>query len=140
MLRLMASEPDATTDIAEAVKLIERRRLRAFVDADVDVAETLHAPEFRVVDPRGGTHSKGEILGWLAEGILDYRRFEAVSDVELEASGDLAVLHYRSGIDVLVQGLAPQSLEAWLTICYRRAENHAGWQVFWHQETAISAE
>ncbi|MFP5372170.1 MAG: nuclear transport factor 2 family protein, partial [Actinomycetes bacterium] len=75
----MPPQLDATPDIAEALKLLERRRLRAFVEADVDVAEALHAPEVRVVDPRGGTHSKGEILGWLAAGSLDYRRFEAVS-------------------------------------------------------------
>jgi len=136
----MASEPAVTTDSADAVKAIERQRLRAFVEADVQVAETLHAPNFEVVDPRGGTHSKKEVLSWLAAGVLDYRRFEAVSDVDLMASGDLAVLHYRSGIDVLVQGLAPQSLEAWLTICYRRAGDGAGWQAVWHQETAISAE
>jgi ketosteroid isomerase-like protein len=136
----MASEAAVTTDSAEAVQAIERQRLRAFVEADVEVAARLHTPDFQVVDPRGGTHSKEEILGWLAAGVLDYRRFEAVSDVQVTASGDLAVLYYRSGIDVLVQGLAPQSLEAWLTICYRRAQGDAGWQVFWHQETAITAE
>jgi len=122
---------------AEELEAAERRRLRALVDADVEVALTLHAPDFRLVDPRGGVHGVGEIVDGLAAGAVDYRRFDPVSDIEVLVSGDLAVTRYRSRIEVLVQGLPPQSLEAWHTNCYRRAQDAGGWQAVWAQETAV---
>ncbi|MGY1639459.1 nuclear transport factor 2 family protein [Geodermatophilus sp. SYSU D00742] len=133
----MTSAGEATTDVAGAVRAVESRRLRALLEADIEVARRLHAPDYRVVDPRGGTHTRDEYLDGVAAGAFDYRRFEAVTEMEVMASGDLAVLHYRSGIDILVRGLAPQSLEAWQTVCYRRTEADAGWQVVWQQETAV---
>src|SRR5437879_3016421 len=115
----LETSESVTAGSVEAVKDCELRRLHALVDADVETARGLHAPDFQIVDPRGGTHGRDEILDGLAAGGLDYRRFEPVSDLEVMISSDLAVVHYRSRIDVLVQGLAPQSLEAWHTKCYR---------------------
>jgi ketosteroid isomerase-like protein len=135
---VLASAGEVTTDVAAAVKALELQRVRALLEADLEVAERLHAPDYQVVDPRGGTHTRDEYLAGVATGALDYRRFEAVTEIEVMASGDLAVLHYRSGIDILVAGLAPQSLEAWQTVCYRRTGGDARWQVVWQQETAVS--
>lgn len=125
---------------AEAVKDSELRRLRALVDVDMEAAGALHAPDFRVVDPRGGTHGRDEYLEGLAAGLFDYRRFEPVSDIEVMTSGDLAVVHYRSRIDVMVHGRAPQSLEAWNTNCYRRAPDADAWQAVLAQETAVGTD
>ena len=77
----MPTDWDVTTDPAETLKAIEHRRLRALVDADIEVAGPLHAPDFELVNPRGGTLSKEEYLGGIASGVLDYRRFEAVSEI-----------------------------------------------------------
>jgi ketosteroid isomerase-like protein len=120
------------------VEETERRRLRALVTADIPAARALHARDCRVVDPRGGTHSGHDYLEALAAGAVDYGRFEPVSDIDVLLSGDLAVAVYRSRIDVEVQGLAPQSLEAWHTNCYRRARDSGNWELVWAQETAVA--
>ena len=132
------SAPAVTAGSTEDLKANELRRLRALVDADIQTARTLHAPDFQLVDPRGGVHGLDEYLEGLAAGAVDYRRFDPVSDIEVVVSGDLAVTHYKSRIEVLVQGLPPQVLEAWHTNCYRRAQGADGWQVMWAQETAIA--
>jgi hypothetical protein len=83
-------------------------------------------------------HGLDEYLEGLAAGVIDYRRFEPTSDIKVFLSGDLAVACYTSRIEVLVQGLPPQALEAWHTNCYSRARNSDGWQLVWGQETAIA--
>jgi ketosteroid isomerase-like protein len=122
----------------EDLRATELERLRALVEADIGTARALHAPDFRAVDPRGGVHGLDEYLEGLAGGALDYRRFDPVSEIEVSVSGDLAVTRYRSRIEILVQGLPPQDLEAWHTNCYRRARDSGGWQAVWAQETAVA--
>lgn len=135
---LASSAPAGAAGSTEDLRADELRRLRALVAADVQATRTLHAPDFRLVDPRGGVHGLEEYLEGLAAGAVAYRRFDPVSDIEVHVSGDLAVTHYRSRIEVLVQGLPPQALEAWHTNCYRRAQETGGWQVVWAQETAVT--
>ena len=43
-------------------------------------------------------------------GQINYRRFEAVSDIEVMTDGNLAVLRYRSEIDIHVEGQQPGPL------------------------------
>jgi ketosteroid isomerase-like protein len=134
----VTSAPAATAGSTEDVRATELRRLRALVDADTQATRALHAPDFRLVDPRGGVHGLDEYLEGLAAGAVEYRRFDPVSDIEVSVSGDLAVTRYRARIEVLVRGLPPQSLEAWHTNCYRRTPDADGWQAVWAQETAVT--
>jgi hypothetical protein len=72
-----------------------------------------------------------------------------MSEIEVMADGDLAVLRYRSLIDIAVAGQQPGPLECWHLDCYRRDDNVAdngpggtgngpgGWQVRWSQATEI---
>jgi ketosteroid isomerase-like protein len=53
------------------------------------------------------------------------------------ADGDLAVLRYRSAIEISVQGQEPGKLEAWHLDCYRRDDNGT-WRIRWSQATAIT--
>jgi hypothetical protein len=41
-------------------RTIERERLRSLVDADIATARRLHADDFELIHPRGGTLSKEE--------------------------------------------------------------------------------
>jgi len=134
----VTSAPAGTAGSTEDLRANELRRLRALVDADVQATRALHAPDFQLVDPRGGVHGLDEYLAGLAAGAVEYRRFDPVSDIEVAVSGDLAVTHYKARIEVLVQGLPPQSLEAWHTNCCRRAQHADGWQATWAQETAVT--
>jgi ketosteroid isomerase-like protein len=125
------------TEIANALRTLKNGRLQALVAADADVLESLHAAAFVLVTPSGGVWSKAEHIGGVLSGRIDYRRFEAVSDIEVMADGDLAVLRYRSAIDIHVQGQQPGPLACWHTDCYRRTGQESPWQVVWSQATEI---
>jgi hypothetical protein len=121
-----------TDELAE----IERRRLRALVEVKPEEADALHAEDFRIVTPSGHTWSKAEYLGGIASGEIDYQRFEPISEIDVMADGDLAVLRYRSAIEISVKGLRPGKLEAWHLDCYRR--DSGTWRIRWSQATAIT--
>ncbi|SIS01950.1 hypothetical protein SAMN05444858_14220 [Micromonospora avicenniae] len=81
--------------------------------------------------------SKEHYLGGIASGDINYRRFEAVSGIDVMVDGSLAVLRYRSLIDIAVQGQTPGLLECWHLDCYRRDRHGGPWRVRWSQATAI---
>ena len=115
---------------------IEQRRLRALVAADSPTLDALHAPEFELIHPGGGAWTKEDYLGGIRSGDIDYRRFEAVSEIEVVADGAVAVLRYRSAIDIHVRGQQAGTLSCWHMDCYRR--DGQGWRVVWSQATEIS--
>jgi hypothetical protein len=127
---------DATLE--EELRNVERRRLRSLVERRVEEADALHAPDFRLVHPGGGVWSKEQYLGGVASGRIRYRRFEATSDIEVMVDGALAVLRYRSAIDIAVQGQEAGPIDCWHLDCYRRDDDAGSWRVRWSQATSIS--
>lgn len=122
-----------------ALKDLEARRLRALIDADEVTLDALHAPEFVLINPSGGAWSKAKYLGGVLSGDINYRRFTAVSDIDVMVDGSLAVLRYRSAIDIHVQGQEAGPLECWHMDCYRATSAGASWQVVWSQATEIQS-
>jgi hypothetical protein len=116
---------------------LEKQRLRALVEADAATLDALHAPEFVLIHPGGGAWSRAKYLGDVVAGTIDYRRFDAVSPIDVVADGGLAVLRYRSAIDIHVQGREPGPLECWHTDCYRTAGSGSPWRAVWSQATEI---
>ena len=47
---------------ADRLRAVERARLRSLVDADVTTARRLHADDFELINPNGGTLSKEKYL------------------------------------------------------------------------------
>jgi ketosteroid isomerase-like protein len=121
---------------AEGLREIERERLVWLVEGRVAEAAAVHAEDFVIVTPSGHSWTKAEYLGGIESGEIDYRRFEPVSAIEVMLDGDVAVLRYRSAIEISVAGREPGELEAWHLDCYRRTT--AGWQIRWSQATAIT--
>ena len=121
----------------DTLRTLEARRLRALVEADAEVLDALHAAEFVLVNPSGGVWSKARYLGGVLSGEINYRRFDAVSAIEVVTDGNLAVLRYQSAIDIHVAGQQPGPLECWHMDCYRRTAADTPWQVIWSQATAF---
>lgn len=123
---------------ADALRELERTRLRALVAADLAVSDPLHADDFRIATPSGVVWTKDEYLGGIGDGRIDYRRFEATSEIEVVLDAAVGVVRYRSAIEISVEGNPPARLEAWHLDVYRAGDDGL-WQVRWSQATAIDA-
>jgi len=121
---------------ADAIRQLERERLSALVNADVQRARELHSEEFQLVNPRGQTLTKDQYLGGIKSGQLDYLLWEPVSPIAVRLHGDAAVIRYRARLEIVVDGQRVPEAQYWHTDSY---EKHAGqWQVVWSQATLAS--
>lgn len=119
--------------MSDAVADLERRRLRAVVEADHRVLDELHHPDFSLCTPSGEIWSRATYLGGLGDGRIVYSRFEPVSDIEVRASGDLAAVRYRSTIDLVTPG-GGGHLECHHLDVYTR-DGAGNWRCLWSQAT-----
>lgn len=110
---------------------LERTRLRALVDADVETAGPLHAEDYQLVTPNGSEMTKDDYLGAIGSGELRYRVFEAASEIAVLGDGPVAVLRYLARISFDDR----PGLLCWHTDCYRQRDGR--WQVVWSQATRI---
>jgi hypothetical protein len=67
---------------------------------------------------------------------LERKRLRALVD-EVFVDGGLAVLRYRSAIDIHVQGQQAGRLACWHTDCYRATAGRAQWWLVRSQATEI---
>ena len=112
---------------------LERRRLRSLVEVDLDVARSLHAPDYQLVTPGGATYTRDEYLGEIASGALGYDVFEADSEVAVKVlGGDAAAVRYVARIVVTFPG-GRDDTRAWHTDIYARRDG--AWQVVWSHAT-----
>ena len=118
---------------AELVQ-IEQLRLRALVDADVAVAEGIHAHDFQLITPGGDAYSKEQYLGDVASGVIDYRVWEPL-DIEVHVRGDAGCLRYHSNLEIIVAGRRIDLSRYWHTDYYERRDGR--WQVIWSHATEI---
>jgi hypothetical protein len=123
-----ASEPDLAD--------VERRRLRALVDADLAVADQLHANDFQLITPSGDSLSKEEYLQRVASGEIDYLVWEP-EEIDARVHDDTACLRYRSTITIIVSGDERGPDQYWHTDFYEKRGDR--WQVVWSQATGIVA-
>ena len=133
---------------AAALRDIERQRLRALVQADMDTAAALHADDYQLITPRGYAMSMQEYLDRIASGRLRYRVFEPVSDIAVRGSGEVALLRYQVRISVAEDddengdengdagdSLVHAAMTCWHTDCYECRNGR--WQAVWSQATVI---
>jgi hypothetical protein len=118
----------------EALRAVERERLRALVEADMEVADRLHAEDFQLITPSGDALSKQQYLDDVASRWLHYTVFEPDSPIETRISGQTAVIRYRSRIEISSAG-KPDAGAFWHTDTYEKRKGH--WQAVWSQATRI---
>ena len=128
----MESHPSAE----EQLRNVERARLRALVDGDIELAAVMHTAEFQLINPAGESFSKAAYLDMIASGDLRYVMWEP-EEIAVRMNDDRAAIRYRS----MIQGnRAGEPFEGryWHTDTYERRDGQ--WQVVWSQATEISAE
>src|SRR5688572_1867469 len=74
---MLAASAVSAQKKADELRAIEKERLRSLVDADIATARRLHADDFQLINPNGGTLSKEQYLADIASGALDYKEWES---------------------------------------------------------------
>jgi hypothetical protein len=118
------------------VRATARERIRALLDVDMEVARQLHANDFQLVTPLGAVFSKEQYLGAVAAGHLHYLVCEVDSPIDVRMYSDVALIRYRSQIEIEVQGQRYQRAPYWFIDAYERREGR--WQIVWSQGTGIA--
>ncbi|HEY6570536.1 MAG TPA: nuclear transport factor 2 family protein [Candidatus Limnocylindrales bacterium] len=113
---------------------IERERLRALVEIDLDRAAELHADDFQLVTPSGRVLSKAEYLEAVRTRAIAYALWEA-GEIEVRRHDDAAMIRYRSEMAFTVDGARTPRRRFWHTDLYERRDGR--WQVVWSQATEI---
>lgn len=134
MPQLSKEQNACHTTECEDLRAVERARLLALVERNVELARTLHADDFQLVTPVGMTFSKDQYLGAIAAGGLIYRLWDP-QQIEVRLYGQAAALRYRSSMEV---SFGPHHLpraEYWHTDLYER--RGGAWQVVWSHATEI---
>jgi hypothetical protein len=119
---------------ADAIRAIERQRLRSLVAANIEAAQRLHASDFQLINPLGGALSKEEYLGAVAAGEIDYLVWEPEA-IEVRVHGQVALIRYRAQLEVVAQGQKIALRRYWHTDSYEKRDGR--WQVVWSQATEI---
>lgn len=119
---------------AEDVRNIERERLRALVNANMDVARPLHAEDFQAINPLGRSLSKEQYLSSVASGESDYLYWEP-DTISVRLYGAAAVIRYRSEAELVVRGQKIPRRAYWNTGSYEKRNSR--WRIVWFQVTEI---
>lgn len=130
---LAASEVRAQRK-ADELRSIEKERLRSLVDADIVTARRLHADDFQLINPNGGTLSKEQYLADIASGALDYKEWEP-EEIQVRLYKNFAVIRYKAHLRVSVKGSAGRSVNFWHTDLYEKRKG--SWQIVWSHATLI---
>ena len=120
---------------ADKLRAIERERLRALVDADIPTASRLHADDFELINPRGGTLSKEQYLRDIASGDLNYLEWEP-GEIRVRLYGKSAVIRYQARLRVSVKGSPGRPVTFWHTDLYEKRNGQ--WQIVWAHATQLN--
>jgi hypothetical protein len=134
-MKKSGSHESKTQNVFDELRAMERERLHSLVNADMEVANRLHADDFQLVNPLGGVLSKDEYLGLIASGDIDYLEWDP-DEIEVKVYGDAAVIRYQALLKIAVRGMpeAPSG-RFWHIDVYEKRDGQ--WQVVWSQATHI---
>ncbi len=119
---------------ADELRGIESRRLTAILAGERVSLETLHAPDFLLCTPSGTVWSKRHYVDGLVDGTIRYTRFQPVTPLEVALDSRLAVIRYRSAIEISVDHAEPGALECWHLDVYE-CSDQGQWRCRWSQAT-----
>lgn len=119
----------------ELLRATERKRLQSLVEANMEIANQLHADDFQLINPLGGSLSKEQYLGGIASGEINYLRWEP-EEIAVRQHGEIAILRYQAQMEIIVYGQKAPLHRLWHTDAYEKRDGR--WQVVWSQATAIT--
>jgi len=132
----MDTTSSPASSAADDVRSAEQKRLSALITGDMEVSRQLHADDFQLVTPLGAVFSKEEYLGAVAAGIFHYLAIQLDSPIDVRMYHDVALIRYRTQIEIEVQGQRYPRAPYWFTDVYEKRDGQ--WQIVWSQGTGIA--
>ena len=120
----------------ELLRSTERERLRVLVAGDVERAAQLHTEDCQLINPLGGALSREQYLGGIGSGQIHYLYWEPES-IAVRLYADVAVIRYRSELEIVVKGHHIPRQRYWHTDLYERRGTQ--WQVVWSHATSADS-
>src|SRR5687768_15837537 len=124
-LVLVATNAIAQDSVNQLIA-IEHKRLRSLLDADMPAARRYHADDFQLINPNGGTMSREQYLGRVADGSLNYIEWEP-EEIRVKLYSGSAVIRYKAHLKVSVNGNAGRDMHFWHTDLYEK--RNGVWQI-----------
>jgi hypothetical protein len=119
---------------AEAFRKLERSRLQALVERNMDLARQLHAVDFQLITPTGHVYLRDQYLGEIETGQLKYLSWDP-EQMEVRTRANVTLLRYRARLEVDSGRGQASTFHCWHTDSYELINGL--WQVVWSQATAI---
>jgi len=113
---------------------VERSRLKALVDRDMELAWQLHAPDFQLITPSGRSFTRDRYLSKIEEGVLRYLRWEP-GPMDVRVHAETALVRYQATLELDSGDGHGTPFQCWHIDSYEL--NGTLWQVVWSQATAI---
>ena len=120
--------------LADALRAVERSRLRALVDADLDAAQPLHAIDFQLITPRGRCMTREQYFDAIRAGFIRYLAWEP-GPIDVRVHDAVALIRYRARLQFAPVENPQAAFECWHTDTYEQRDGR--WQVVWSQATKI---
>lgn len=121
----------------EHIREIERARIQALLDRDMELARRLHAPEYQLITPAGTALSRDRYLAKIASGELTYLQWKP-QHMHVRLAGAMALVRYKVTLELDAGGGRGTPFECWHTDSYEL--NDGAWQAVWSQATAIRSQ
>ena len=116
-------------------RALERARLRALVERNMELALAFHSPEFHLVTPGGKARSRESYLAAVETGAISYLKWQA-GEMTVRQFKDVVLLRYQAELEMPSQSGGTSSFVCWHTDSY---ELHDGlWQVVFSQATRVA--
>ena len=119
------------------IESIERERVHALVNGEMEVARDLHSDEYELVTPLGAALSKGQYLGAIAAGGIRYVAWDMEAPIKVRMYAEVAMIRYQAVIEIVVNGRAIPRARYWHTDAYEKRGGR--WQAVWSQATPIAS-
>jgi hypothetical protein len=119
---------------ADAFRELERSRLDALVERNMELARQLHAVDFQLITPTGHSYRGDQYLGEIETGQLKYMAWDP-EEMEVRLHATVALLRYQARLEVDSGRGQASTFQCWHTDSYELINGL--WQVVWSQATAI---
>lgn len=119
---------------ADAFRKLERSRLQALVERNMDLARLLHAIDFQLITPTGHLYLRNQYLDEIETGQLRYLAWDP-EEMQIRMHANVTMLRYQARLEVDSGRGQASIFHCWHTDSYELIDGL--WQVVWSQATAI---